>query len=388
MKKRMIALFMSTLMVLSLAACGSKQKLEAPTAPTEEEVTEKVEEAAALAEEDKQEEQEEVPATQVLVDFAGREVELPVPVKTCVVADRYNSEFIRACGAVDRIIAVDMNTAQDRTYWGMFDPENVIAENLKELNYEKIIALNPQVVLVPDLTPYEEAAEKLEPFGIQVFVLSAYVMDAFEEQTEAIGKMFGTEEQAQKFYSYFHDKLEYVAKQLEGVEKRTVYFETVNDYGTAFEGSSYYNMLKVAQTENIFSTDTEGLSAKEIDPEAVIARNPDVIIKLITASEALSGTGVYTAPTKEDFKNAYDNICGRVGWDSISAVQNDDIYFMTQFSHGGAAKMVGALYVAKMVYPDLLPDLEPEEAFRAWLEEFQGFDYVPGHFCSAADLKN
>ncbi len=327
------------------------------------------------------------PATQVLTDNVGRQVELPLPVKTCVVASRYNCELIRACGAVDRILAVDTNTAQDRVYWEMFDPENVIGKGQSELNYEKIIALNPQVLILPDNGSYEEAEEKLTPFGIKVFVISGYDTDDFKNQTENIGKMFGVEGQANKFYSYFNDKLEYVHSQLEGVEKRTVYFESAKAYSTAFPGDYMYHMIEFANVENIFSTDIENLSQKEVDPEAVIARNPDVIIKQITSSQALSGTGLYTAPTKEEFQMAYEDIVSRVGWDSITAVQKDDIYFMTQFSHGGASKLVGTLFIAKSVYPDLLPELDIEEIYRTWLEEFQGFDYVPGHFWSAAELK-
>lgn len=322
-----------------------------------------------------------------LVDNVGRSVELPNPVETCVVANRYNSELIRACGAVDRIIAVDTNTAQDRVYWEMFDPDNVIGKGQSELNYEKIIELNPQVVILPSNGSYEEAEEKLEPFGIKVFVISGYDTADFKNQVENIGKMFGVEDKAAKFYNYFNDKLEYVKKQLEGKEKRSVYFEGTTNYSTSFPGDYMYNMVEFAQVNNIFSDNIENLSQKEIDPEAVISRNPDVIIKQITPAQALAGTGVYTAPTKEEFKESYDDIVSRVGWDSINAVKNNDIYFMTQFSHGGASKLVGSLYIAKMVYPDLLPDLDPDEVFRCWLEDFQGFDFMPGHFVSGAELK-
>lgn len=372
--KKLVTLILALVMVGSLAACGGQTEPADTAAATQQQTT-----APTVM-------QASQPATQVLTDNVGREVELPLPVETCVVANRYNSELIRACGAVDRIISVDTNTAQDRVYWEMFDPDNVIGKNQRELNYEKIIELDPQVVILPDNGAYEEAEEKLAPFGIQVFVISGYDTDDFQNQTENIGKMFGVEEQAAKFYNYFNDKLEYVRKQLEGVEKRTVYFESTKDYSTAFAGDPMYNMVEFANVTNIFSTDTENLNAKEIDPEAVIARNPDVIIKQITPSQALSGTGLYTAPSKEEFQTAYQNIVSRVGWDSITAVQNDDIYFMTQFSHGGASKLVGTLYIAKMVYPDLLPDLNPDEVYRAWLEDFQGFDFVPGHFWAGKDL--
>ena len=79
---------------------------------------------------DAQSEAEETTVT--LTDNAGREVELSVPVDKAVCALRYNNELIRACGAIDHIISVDMNTAQDREYWGMFDPDSINMEKVKK----------------------------------------------------------------------------------------------------------------------------------------------------------------------------------------------------------------------------------------------------------------
>lgn len=331
-------------------------------------------------------EQTEAAETITLTDNVGREVELPYPVETAVSALRYNNELIRACGAIDKVIAVDLNTAQDREYWGMYDPENVIGKSQRELDYEKIVELDPQVVILPANGAYEEAIETLEPFGIPVFVISGYDTADFENQVSNIGKMFGTEEEAQEFFQYFNEKLEYIDTQLEGVEKRSVYMEATTPYSTILPGDPMYDMVEYACADNIFSIDYENINASEVDPEEVITRNPDVIIKLVTPAEALSGTGLYEPPTLEEFRTAYEDIVTRAGWDGITAVQNDDIYFMTQFSHGGAGKLVGTCYIAKMLYSDLLPDLDPEEVFRAWMEDFQGFKNVDGHFCSGTEL--
>lgn len=326
--------------------------------------------------------------TITLTDNVGREVELECPVDTAVSALRYNNELIRACGAIYHIISVDLNTAQDREYWGMFDPEEVIGKSQKELDYEKIVELDPEVVILPANGAYEEAIENLEPFGIPVFIISGYDTADFENQVKNIGTMFGTEEQAQKFYDYFDDKLEYINKQLEGVEKRKLYMEGTSDLTTIFPGDPMYNMVEYASADNIFSVDYENVNKGEVDPEEVIARNPDVIIKLVTPAQAMSGTGLYTPPTKDEFKTAYNSIVTRAGWDEITAVKNDDIYFMTQFSHGGAGKLVGTCYIAKMLYPELLPELDPAEVFRSWMEDFQGFKNIEGHFYSGKDLHN
>ena len=379
MKKRLTTLLILVLAaLLLLGACGNNGAGDAGGAAGAENAG--TDSGAGSGEGD-------APETITLTDNVGREVELPYPVETAAVALRYTNELIRACGAIDHVIAVDLNTAQDRDYWGMFDPENVIGKGQRELDYEQIIKLAPQVLILPANGSYEEAIEKLEPFGIKVFVISGYDTDDFVNQCENIGKMFNVEDKADAFCQYFTDKLAYIDEQLKDVEPRTYYYEGNTDYATILEGDTFYRMFELAHARNIFAEDAEGINAKEVDPEAVIQRDPDVIVKCITPDAARSGTGLYSPPPLEQFREVYQSIISRPAWDSVTAVKNDAIYFMTQFSHGGACKLVGTMYIAKWLYPDLLPELDPDEVFRAWMEDFQGFKNVEGHFYTAAELR-
>ena len=378
---KILSLLMALAMLLTFCACNSNNA--ANDASDQSNVSQSVDDQQSQSEGNTE---PEVPDTIVLTDNVGREVELPYPVETCAVALRYTNELIRACGAIDKVIAVDLNTAQDREYWGMFDPDEVIGKGQRELDYEKIIELNPQVLILPANGSYEEAIEKLTPFGIKVFVISGYDTDDFANQCDNIGKMFAVEESAQNFKNYFLDKLEYIDKQLEGVEERTYYCESNADYSAVLPGNTFYRMFELAHGKNIFAEDSDTINGKEVDPEEVLRRNPDVIIKVITPDSARTGTGLYEPPEKEQFQTCYQNIIYRPAWKDISAVKNDDVYFMTQFSHGGACKLVGTMYAAKWLYPDLLPDLDPDEVFRAWMEDFQGFQNVEGHFWTGSEL--
>lgn len=323
-----------------------------------------------------------------LVDNAGRSVTFEHPITKACVANRYNSELIRACGAIDYIIATDMGTAQDRTYWANFDPNNVIGKGAKNLNYEKIVELNPELLILPKNGTYEEAIAKLSPFGIKVFVISGYDTSDFKNQVQNIGKIFNTQEKANKFYTYFNDKLNYIKENVKKTNKKTLYLETTKNLASTLPGDYFYNMTEFAGAENIFSKDFKNIKKSEIDPEIVIRRNPSYIVKLITPKTAISGTGVYMPPKKEQFIETYEIIKNRPGWEDIDAIKNDNVYFMTQFSHGGASKLVGTMYIAKWMYPNLLPDLDPDEVYRAWMEDFQGFKKIDGHFYSIKDLKN
>ena len=101
--------------------------------------------------------------TTTFVDDLGRELELELPITRACVANRYNNELIRAVGAGDCVVAVDIYTSQDSVYWPQFGEEETFGKD--EYDYEKIVALDPQVLIVPRNGQVEESIEQLEPLA-------------------------------------------------------------------------------------------------------------------------------------------------------------------------------------------------------------------------------
>lgn len=378
MKKR-FSLVLVLAFVLALAACSPApaQQAETTKAPETTVAETTKAETTTVAETTTEEAKAD---TVTIIDNVGREVTVPFPVQKAAVALRYNNELIRACGAIDQVAVVDMNTAQDREYWANFDPEKTIGKNQKKLNYEAIVESGCDVLILPSNGTYEEAVGKLTPFDIPVVVISGYDTADFVNQVDNIGAMFDKKAEADEFKEYYLGIIAEIKEKLEGVPKRTIYWEATKDYKTSFPGNYYYNMIVDSGAENIFADGAPREGDKEITPEDVIERNPDVIVKNITPDKALSGSGVYDAPALEQREDTIAALKARPGWDTITAVQNGDVYVMSQFGHGGASKMVGAAYIAKWVYPEALADFNPDDVLKHWLEKDQGFRYIEGHF--------
>ena len=51
----------------------------------------------------------------------------------------------------------------------------------------------------------------------------------------------------------------------------------------------------------------------------------------------------------------------------------------TAFMSGGLGKMIGAAYMAKWLYPDLMTDLDPDAIFTQWMK-YQGFEPNAPHY--------
>ena len=317
-------------------------------------------------------------AETTVVDAVGRSVVLPHPVTRAAVANRYNMEVIQSIGALDRVCGVDYGIYQDRDVYGGFSEDQVIGTNQGELNYERIIELHPEVLILPGNGAWEDAESKLSPFGIKVVVMNPYYTDKFEELYRLAGAIFGKETEADDFIRYFKEKLDYVQTQLANVPRKTVYYEYKKPGWTTVPGDYFYKMVEFAGGDNIFSDAVN----THVDLEAVVERNPDAIIKVGEEGEAPRWQALGAA----EMTARKQRLIARPGWDHIKAVQNDKILIMSQYVQGGAAKIIGTLYIAKFLYPEQLPDLYPEDVFKYWVENYQHKEYQPGHTYPAFPL--
>lgn len=309
---------------------------------------------------------------QVVTDSIGREVKLPDPVTKAVVANAYNTEIINAIDALDCVIGVDYNIYQDKESWkNRYTEDMVIGKSQKDLNYEKIVELAPEVLILTGNGTWEEAQRQLEPFGIQVVVCDAYYTDRFGQSCDLLGQIFGKEEEAEELKHYFMDKLDYIRRQLKDVEKKQVYFEYRREGNTTIPGNFFYYMVEYSGADNVFKDSAN----VEVESEAVVAKNPQYIVK-VSAPDVYSS---YYPPSPADHQAIKEELGARPGWDEIDAIKNDRVLLLSHYVHGGASKLVGTMYVAKFLYPELLPDLHPEQVFRDWLEKYQKLEYIEGH---------
>lgn len=314
-----------------------------------------------------------------VTDDAGRTITFDEPVDEIVVANRYNSELIRAMGHIEKVVSVDTNTAQDRAYWSQFDPDNVIGKGQSNLNIEKIISLHPDALVLPKNADYESYAEQLEPAGIKVVVVTGWDNKALDKQIDILGQLFNDKPAAEELIKFYEETLALVKERVEKApERKTVYWEYGGPFTTAFPGTSndgWHNMIVNAGGVNIFAD--QPATGDTVDPEYILQTNPDLILK-VTSGGALKNTGVYTPPADTEFPSIAEEMMARPGWNNLNAVANDQLYFMTGFLGGGLGKAIGTVYVAKWLYPEQMADVNPDDFFNRWLE-LQNAKPVDGH---------
>ncbi len=316
--------------------------------------------------------------TVTIIDERGKQVEIPQPLEKIVVFNAYNMELVRAVGGWKSIVGLDEGATKNPDYVPGFDMKNIAGKGQMEPNYEKIVSLKPQVVIFPINSAWAEAEEKLSPFGIKVIVITGWDIKGFTTRVATLGLMFGKTEKAQELIGFYQKHIDLVQERVKKLEKkRRVYYESsVGDYKTCLVGSGHHDMIESAGGINVFGDISFAEQPKvkgsvhdfEIDPEAILVRNPQLVLKYLP--------GATYAPCKpEELKGIWEKLVSRPGWDKLDAVKNNNVRVTTMPLTNSCSKMVGVCYLAKWLYPELFPDLEPEAVMKEWCEKYQGIRY-------------
>jgi iron complex transport system substrate-binding protein len=324
-------------------------------------------------------------------DDAGRDVALPVPLKRAVVFNRYTTEFIRAIAGMDAVAGfdVDLRKPGAEAYWPGTHAIMVVgqAQSNATPNYEAIVDAKPDVVFFARNGPWEEASRVLAPFHIPVFVITGWDVLKHEWNVELLGQLFGQPQRAAKLNTFYRQQRDLLKTRLDGVAvRKRVYIEEVGDYKALLKGSGWHDMVETGGGINVFGDinildqpKARGtVQGFETDAEEILARRPDVLIKLYSNQ--------YIAIDRDDAWRVLQQFVARPGFASLAAVKTGQVYSLSYYHASACSKIVGALQIAKWLYPERFADVNPDEAMRVWLEEFQGVPAPgPGHYWTSLD---
>lgn len=191
-------------------------------------------------------------------------------------------------------------------------PESVtelpVVQSGAETNIEEILALEPQIVLMSDMSQTEEQAKLLEQNGVKVVISDANDIAGVYTAIRMIGTLMAKNDEAEALIADMQATFDEIAAKSEKSDK-TIYFEVSPlQWGlwTAGSGTFMDELATMCGVTNAFA-DISGWQS--ISEEQVIERNPDYIV-------SIAGMG----------DTAVEEILGRDGWGDISAVKNGSVY--------------------------------------------------------------
>ena len=241
-----------------------------------------------------------------VTDMYGRGIALDAPVTRVVALTPSDCEILCALGG-DKLL---VGRGKYCDY-----PESIlsvpIVQSGADTNIEEILALEPQVVLMSDMSQTEEQIRLLEDNGVRVVISDANDIAGVYTAIRMIGALIGADDAAEALVAEMQATFDSVAEKCENAGK-TVYFEVSPlQYGlwTAGRNTFMDELASLCGLTNAFA-DVNGWAS--ISEEQVLARDPDYIVTITM----YYGEG--PTPVEE--------IVSRTGWDGLKAVKNGCIY--------------------------------------------------------------
>ena len=246
---------------------------------------------------------ESTPVT--VTDMYGREITLSQPAERIVALTPSDCEILCALGGESLLVGRGMYCDYPETITAV-----PVVQSGAETNIEEILALEPEVVLMSDMSQTMEQADMLEKNGVPVVISDANDIAGVYTAIRMIGALTGRDAQAEALIADMQATFDEIAAKSQA-SGRTVYFEVSPlQYGLWAAGRNTFmdELAAMCGLTNAFA-DVDGWSA--VSEEQVLARDPDYIVTIAM----YFGEG--PTPVEE--------IMGRTGWDSLKAVANGHI---------------------------------------------------------------
>ena len=243
----------------------------------------------------------EGPIKRELTDDAGRRVSLPVPVNRVISLAPNLTEIVFAIGAGDRLVG--------RTSYCDFPAEaKAVAEVGDTLHpsLERLIALQPQVVLISTASQLEVFTQQLQNQNIAVFVTDPRDLEGVFRTIDQIGRILGNTQQAEILIKNLRDRTRTVEVAVNGKQPVRVFYQLSSEpLYTAGQDAFVTDLIRRAGAISV----TAGVPGAwpKYSNESALAAKPEAIILPTGGS-----MGASNATVTEALRQSPAALAGRV----------------------------------------------------------------------------
>ncbi|MFN4196813.1 MAG: iron ABC transporter substrate-binding protein [Caldimicrobium sp.] len=313
-----------------------------------------------------------------ITDMAGRQVKIPKKVER-IVALSASLRYIVYLQAFDKVVGIE-DRERMKVIKGMPTTGKVYGLAIKDKvpsipsigeggpgklpDFEKLIAVNPQVVITFEIENAELIQKKT---GIPTLVIKYAGTQGFEIEDikntfTFLGKILDREKRAAELNSYIDKIIEDLRKRSKDSKRPTLYIGAISMRGphTITSTEAFYPYLDWLNAKNV--ADEVGKKGHLfIDREKLIQWNPDYIF---------IDTGGFFLVNEDYLKN-------KDFYRALKAVKEGKVY--TLFPHNFYRTNIeiffaNAYFVGKVIHPEKFKDVDPEKKAREIFKKFLGVD--------------
>jgi len=223
-------------------------------------------------------------ATISVVDDSGVTIRLSSPAQRIISLAPHTTELLFAAGAGKSIVAV--------TAWSDYPSQvkNIPSVgSATELDVERIIKLQPDLVVAWKNGNKPRQIAHLRKFGIQVFESEPKTLDEIANSIKKLSMLAGTEKIGEQQALAFQQKIQVLKNKYQHAEEVRYFYQIWQKPLMTLNGEHLISQaLKICGGKNIFSELTP--TAPTVNSESVIQKNPEVIFM---SSEEKNATSLW-----------------------------------------------------------------------------------------------
>ncbi|OPY50466.1 MAG: Cobalamin-binding protein precursor [Methanosaeta sp. PtaU1.Bin060] len=322
-----------------------------------------------------------------IVDSAGREVEIKMPVERIIVQNGGAARALAALGAADKVIGVADFISKNPELYPLLKDRQVVG-TWKSFDYELIGGIatkDDSNTIVPNIIVlcyyYNGMSFSIDSFekgfapfkNITLIALDFTNPDNITDSMHKLGSILDKEDTANEFIRWREEKMSQIESTVKGLPKPNVYIESsaskaLGELTTFGPDSGFGIMVRRSGGYDIATPLKEGFP--KVTWEWVVSQNPDVML-IWKSSDAV---GWESEPSKDTvvLEEKINEVLDRPGSSSITAIKDGRVYLCHSMMLSGIDDVVGLAWLAKILHPEA--DVDPTEIWTEY-QRITGFEY-------------
>jgi len=332
-----------------------------------------------------------------MLDGSKTEITVSLPANRVIAEYTQNAELAKILGIENIIVGVDSGVEPVKH---ILFPDNsahiTSVGDMSSPDYEAVLNLKPTTLLVFAPATTATTADKITHLpGVDVIYLGLYTPNVTNPEASTFiqgvlkaGYIFNKVPQATDYANWILDITSNINTKVNTIplnQRRTVLL--ANNPAVSTSDRAYVAMDTLGQAcilaggINIANAPT-GSTAYSIslEPEYILSQNPDYIF-LHTVRYTYGG--IITEPPQgidtndpTGMKNVLQQYNTQPAFANLDAVKNNQVYLIAgDFRNNAMGGTLGAVYMAKILYPDVFTDLNPQTIHQEYITGFLRLNY-------------
>lgn len=340
-----------------------------------------------------------------VIDIDGNPVNIPDNPQRIVLGESrmlYTLALLETGDPVKRVVGWPLDLKKyDRQTWNIFArrfPQMLAIPSLglggtNDMNPEKVLALKPDLVILPSLARYDDAdlrlKEMLNAAHIPVVKidLRVHLLKNTQRSVNILGEVLNQTARAQAFNHFYDAHMQVIHDRLATYSghKPTVLLQLHlgrrNECCVTAVKGSLGELLNFAGGDNIAGKTVQGVFGR-LNEETVIMAQPEVYFAT-GAGSAEDQNDLKLGPeiTPEIAQQSLRELTARQnGLRELKALHNGHTGMIWQNFYLSPWHVAATEFMAKALYPELFADIEPEQTLKQLFHDYLPIPYSGTYF--------